>query len=338
MLKRLGLLLAVALLLAGCTGTPAVAPTAVPPTAAPSAAGPGTSAAPSASAQGYAFTDDAGRVVALPESPRSVVTLFGSYGDVWQLAGGQLSGATDDFVSERSGDAALSCRTEIIGTVKHPNAEAILALTPDLVLLSCDIDSHADMAQTLGQAGVPCAFFKVEVFQDYLRMLDICTDITGRKDLYEQNGLAIQRAIQGTLDAVPREGGKPTVLLIRALSTKAKALSQDNMVCAMLEDLGADNIASRHPSLLEDLSMEDILVEDPDFILVVTMGEEGAALDALAAGIQANPAWASLTAVQEGRYLVLPKALFHYKPNARWGESYDYLARLLYPDAFEPAS
>ena len=330
---RLGALLAVALLLAGCAAPPAAAPTAAPPTE-----GPAASAAPSAQAQGYTFTDDAGRVVTLPEAPRSVVTLFGSYGDVWQLAGGQLSGATDDFVSERAGDAELSCKTEIIGTVKHPNAEAILALTPDLALLSCDIDSHADMAQVLEQAGVPCAFFKVEVFQDYLHMLDVCTDITGRKDLYEQHGLAIQAAIQSILDAVPQGGERPTVLPIRALSTKAKALPQDNMVCAMLEDLGADNIAARHPSLLEDLSMEDILLEDPDYILVVTMGEEQAALDALAAGIQANPAWASLSAVQEGRYIVLPKALFHYKPNARWGESYEYLARLLYPAAFPAAS
>ena len=55
------------------------------------------------------------------------------------------------------------------------------------------------------------------------------------------------------------------------------------------------------------------------------------ALDALAAGIQANPAWNSLSAVQNGRYVVLPSDLFHYKPNARWGESYEYLAKILYP-------
>ena len=56
------------------------------------------------------------------------------------------------------------------------------------------------------------------------------------------------------------------------------------------------------------------------------------ALDALAQGIQQNPAWSSLSAVQNGRYVILPEDLFHYKPNKRWGESYGYLANILYPE------
>ena len=48
---------------------------------------------------------------------------------------------------------------------------------------------------------------------------------------------------------------------------------------------------------------------------------------------QQNPAWAGLSAVQADRYILLPRDLFHYKPNARWGESYAYLANILYPKA-----
>ena len=36
---------------------------------------------------------------------------------------------------------------------------------------------------------------------------------------------------------------------------------------------------------------------------------------------------------KENREL-LPKDLFHYKPNERWDESYEYLARILYPSVF----
>ena len=164
-------------------------------------------------------------------------------------------------------------------------------------------------------------------------MLKVCTDITGRDDLYEQNGVQIKQQIDEVRKQVRlAEGNAPTVLPIRALSTAAKALPSDNMVCKMLEDLGADNIATRHASLLEELSMEEIIEEDPDFIFVITMGDSQKAIDALKSGIEANPAWNSLSAVKNGRYLVLPKDLFHYKPNAKWGESYAYLARILYPD------
>jgi iron complex transport system substrate-binding protein len=45
-----------------------------------------------------------------------------------------------------------------------------------------------------------------------------------------------------------------------------------------------------------------------------------------------NPAWSSLKAVQNGQYYVLDKRLYNQKPNARWGEAYEKLADILYPD------
>ena len=43
-----------------------------------------------------------------------------------------------------------------------------------------------------------------------------------------------------------------------------------------------------------------------------------------------NPAWAGLSAVQEGRVHIMEKQLYHFKPNARWGEASEQLAALLY--------
>ena len=65
------------------------------------------------------------------------------------------------------------------------------------------------------------------------------------------------------------------------------------------------------------------------------MGDEKKALEALENGIMANPAWSGLAAVKEERVEVLPKELFHYKPNARWADAYAYLAQLLYPGTAE---
>ena len=102
----------------------------------------------------------------------------------------------------------------------------------------------------------------------------------------------------------------------------------------MLKDLGCINIADSEDSLLEDLSLEVILEQDPDFIFVTTMGaSEEAAMASLDELLLSNPAWASLTAVQEGHFHLLPKDLFHLKPNARWGESYEILADYLYGEA-----
>ncbi len=282
----------------------------------------------------YTFEDSLGNPVVLQEQPQRVISLMGSYAETWMLAGGELVGVTDDAVDERN--LQLSEDVKIIGTQHSPNLEEILGLSPDFVLLSADIDEHLQLAETLEKAEIPHAFFKVEYFDEYLDMLKICTDITGREDLYQQNGLDVQEQIDQVLAKIPEAGDdKPTVLFLRAMTTKAKAKAGDNMTCKMLEDLGTVNIAAQDPSLLEDLSMEKILMDDPDYIFAVPMGDTEKSLQALKDNIESNPAWASLSAVQNGRYVILPKDLFHYKPNARWGESYEYLAKILYPDLFE---
>lgn len=280
----------------------------------------------------YTFRDSLNREVILKEKPQRVIALFGSYAETWLLAGGELCGVTDDVISERK--LQVGGDTKIIGTVKDPNMEEVLHLSPDLVLLSADLEAHVKLSATLQAANIPCAFFKVEHFEDYRRMLKICTDITGRSDLYETNSSQVEAQIKEILAKVDTAGKQPTVLFVRAMSGKAKAMTGDNMTSKMLADLHTDNIAARHGFLLEDLSMETILAEDPDFIFVVTMGNSEKALQSLREGIQSNPAWGSLSAVKNHRYIVLPVELFHYKPNARWGESYAYLAKILYPNQF----
>lgn len=279
----------------------------------------------------YSFTDSLENTVNLKDKPERVVSLVGSYAETWVLAGGELAGVTNDVISERKMD--LPKETKIVGTIKDPNVEEIIALSPDLVLLSTDIESHVKVSETLNQANIAYAFFKVEHFEDYLNMLKVCTDITGNKELYEKNGLAVQKQIEDILAKVDQQNN-PDILFVRAFSSGAKAKNDDNMACRILNDLGTVNIAAKHQSLLEDLSIEEIIQEDPDYIFVVTMGDSKKALEALRDGIEKNPAWNELSAVKNNKYIVLPKELFHYKPNAKWGESYEYVAKILYPDKF----
>ncbi len=291
-------------------------------------------AAPAAPAErgeeaGLTFTDALGYEASIRSWER-VVSLYGSFAETWQLAGGTLVGATSDAVEERNLDLEGAA---VVGTVKEPNLEEIIAARPDFVILAADIAGQADLHGALVQADIPHAYYRADMFEEYLAMLEQFCAMTGRMDLYEKHGLAVQAEIQQVLEAVEGRDA-PTVLLIRAFSTGAKAKGEDNLAGVILRDLGADNLVSRHESLLEELSMEEILAADPDFILLTTMGSsDEAALAYMRSAFEDNPAWAGLSAVRNGRYVLLPRQLFHYKPNARWGESYACLAEILYPDA-----
>ncbi len=273
------------------------------------------------------FTDDRGVTVSA-EAPQRVVCLYGSYAEAWALAGGAPVGVTEDAVSERGME--LGDGVQIIGTTKIPNLELILALDPDLVIASADLAAQVDACEALEAAGVPCAAFRVDTYRDYARQMEIFAGLTGRSDLYEAQIPPMVAEIERII-AEAQTHEAPTVLLIRAYSTGVKAKGADNLAGVMLRDLGCDNIADRQPSMLEELTLESIVTEDPDFIFVSVMGsDEDAALASLDATLGQNPAWQALDAIQNGRMYVLPKDLFHYKPNARWSESYAYLSNLLF--------
>ena len=317
--KAITALALAALLLAGCAAPQAV-----------QAPAPQQTAKAAETQSGVTFTDAMGYPVTV-QSWNRVVSLYGSFAEAWTLAGGTLTATTEDAIKERGLD--LGTDIAVIGTNQDPNTEEILAQNPDFVILNAEVSEQAALHEFLQEAGVPHAYFKTNTFDEYLAMLRTFCDMTGREDLYEQNGLAVQQQISDVLELVQNAKlPAPNVLLLRAYSSGCKAKGSDNMTGAMLKDLGAINIADADDSLLENLSMENIIADDPEDIFVVTMGaRQQKALDWLAENLQANPAWSGLSAVQSGHYYLLDKALFHYKPNARWGESYRTLAALLYP-------
>ncbi len=276
------------------------------------------------------IVDDIGREVKL-SSMEKVAVPQSSFAHMWVLAGGTVYATSEETFAE--GIVALEEGTVNIGSVKIPSVETMIAKGVDFAILTSNIAGHVDMREALEAVGIPCAYFEVETFDDYLRVLNMMTDLTGRKDLYKRNGQDVKARVDAAI-ARGKDRPAPSVLYLRAFSSGVKAKGSDSLTGAMLKDLGCVNIADGEDALLEDVSMEVIIDRDPDFIFVTTMGASSeAALEALANSLQANPAWAELSAVQNGRYVVLPKDLFHLKPNDRWGESYEMLADILYGQA-----
>lgn len=320
-MKKIYLALALCLLLAGC------APSAAPGTSSGSSSGESTQQ----ETQAVTFTDDLGRQVTV-ENPQRVAVLIGSYADIWCLAGGKdtlVAAANDAWTSF---DLGLGEDVANLGGVKETNLEVLLAAQPDLVLASSNTAAQVDLLPTLEQAGLNVAYFMVSNFDEYLHMLDICTQITGREDCYQQYGQALEEQVEQARQRA--DGSQPKVLYVRATGSSCKVKnSQDSVLGEMLADLDCINIADSQSSLLEQLSLEVILQEDPDFIFAVLQGSDPTdAQRTLDETLLSNPAWQSLTAVKEGRFHVMDDQLYNLKPNARWGEAYEQLAQILYPE------
>ncbi len=304
------------------------------------------------------FTDDLGRKVSVQKTENAAV-LQGSLASLWILAGGKMVAATTDCFVEppemtkdqaesfnskwaTSGFSAhkkgifeyLGCDSkniEDIGPMMSPSAEKIIASGADFAIMSANITGHKKIMSLLENAGIKCAFFNYDDFNSYLRIMQILTDITGKSDLYKKNALSQKSKIEKII-SLSKSKTPPTILALRSSSGKVEAKSSDNLsLAAMLRDIGCKNIADTDSYYKENLSMEKIISDDPDFIFVATMGtNEEKALKYIEENLNSHPAWKDLKAVRNGNYYILPRELFHFKPGTRWGESYEVLFRIVY--------
>ena len=276
------------------------------------------------------FTDDLGQDFRL-ETPQRVAAMIGSFADIWCLAGGKgslIAAAGDAWTSF---DLGLGEDVADLGAVKEPNLEVLLAAEPDLILASVNTAADLELRDTFAQAGIPAAYFEVDGFGDYLRMLEVCTRLTGCTGNYRTYGADIQEQVDAAVRR--QDGSAPRVLYIRAAGSGCKAKGSEGSVLGeMLADLGCVNIADSAAGLLENLSLEVIVDQDPAFIFAVVQGSDPSKAEALLdATLLSHPAWASLTAVREGRFHVMDQRLYNLKPNADWGIAYEQLADILYP-------
>lgn len=333
MMKRIFPALCAALLLAGCGAQTAVESTSTAPAATVETSAESTATPEATDGTTLTFTDDLDREVTVPVQPQRVAVLLGSYADVWCLAGGQdtLVAAADDAWTDF--DLNLGDEVANLGSLMEPNLEELIAAQPDLVIASSNTTSNVELLPSLEDLGVPVIYFGVNSFNDYLEMLDVCTQITGQTQNYQTYGLDVQAQVEKAKEQ--DDGSAPTVLLLRSASTSCKVKNSKGTVLGeILADLGAVNIADSDTSLLEDLSMERIIADDPDYIFVVFQGsDQDAAQKTLDAALTSNPAWDTLSAVQNGNFYLMEKELYHLKPNARWGEAYQKVADILYPAA-----
>jgi len=292
----------------------------------------------------YTFTDDLGREVTV-QGPERVAALIGSFAQVWTLAGGQVVASADDAWDEFG--LPMAADAVNLGNTKELSLEKLFSAEPDFIIASANTRQNVEWRETLEATGIPTAYFNVSNFDDYLHMLKICTEITGRPELYEQNGEAIRSQIEavkaraearladnegsGVAKGQASQDNQPKVLSMRASASFIRAKnSKDNVLGEILKDLGCVNIADSDDSLLENLSIEHILEQDPDYIFFVQQGDDKAGTKAnVQRMMEDNPAWLELTAVKEGRVYFMDKALFGVKPNQRWGEAYEVVEEIL---------
>jgi iron complex transport system substrate-binding protein len=281
------------------------------------------------------FIDGRGQEVTINKNPQRAVVLYNSFLEVWMDNGGSVVGKLEPSVGQE--EIAGVEDAEIVGKLGAISVEKVISVEPDLIIVNSTQKSQLELIPSFEGVGIPVIAIDYVGLDDYLTITRLFTALNEREDLFKSNALDIVEEIDNILSVIPEEK-EHKVLLIMASAKSVTARDSTSYVGLMLEDLNTINIADESGGALssQNFSMEKILEEDPDFIFVQTTGSDlDATIDRLKEDTEANPAWASLSAVKNDRYIILPKDIYMLKANLRYAEAYENLATILYPELFQ---
>jgi iron complex transport system substrate-binding protein len=330
--KILLLLLIISMMLTGCQGTPSEAeePEDMPAQEASEESESAYDAMVLSQDEiSVTVLDARGNTLVIDKNPERVIPMQITLLDLWYLSGGEAVART----SSRTAVTEAAIDLPEVGTTTSPNIELLLAAEPDLVILNATSDTHVAMSSILDENGIQYFYTGTSLnpYQSVNEALYLFSIINGNHEVYEEKVLAMEAGVEEVLAMAEGKEG-PSVLVLFGSSKSVRCELASGLVGEMSEMLGAENIVDLEiPGESKvDFSMEMVLANDPDIILVSVMGEVEAIRDRIDQDIASNEAWNSLTAVKEGRVYYLPKELYLYKPNARYPEAFQGLYDIFY--------
>jgi iron complex transport system substrate-binding protein len=282
-------------------------------------------------------TDGAGRAVPIPDrvqrvfpaGPPAAIMLYTFAPDL-------LIGWTRAHrVEECEFLGADACSKPEVGRItgrgNTANLEVVLSLKPDLILdIGTINDTYVSLATRVQeQTGISYALLdgRFDAMVATYRKLGELTRRPADADAVARYAEETIATIKGRIDRIPADG-RPRVYYARGPRGLETGLGGSINV-ETIEFLGVRNVAAERKGGMATVSVEQVLVWNPDVIITIDRD--------FAASVRTDPVWAPIKALQAGRVHLSPKLPFgwvDFPPSANRLIGLWWLAKILYPEQF----
>ena len=267
------------------------------------------------------ISDDLGRRVVIPAKVDRVISLAPNLTEIVFAvgAGDRLVGRTSycDYPPE------AKAIPEVSDTL-HPNLERIIALKPQVVLVSTASQLEVFTQQLKGQ-NIAAFVTDPHDLEGVFRSIAQIGEIVGQKD---EANLLVQKLRERT-NAVEQvvKDKQPVKVFYQASGEPLYTAGHDSYVTDLMHRAGGVSVTAEVPGAWPKFSNESALAARPEAIILPTGGSMGAANANVAEALRKSPA------VLQGRvYKVNDDHLS--RPGPRLVEGLEEMARALHPDAF----
>lgn len=340
MLIFIALILMFGMALAACAPQATVTPEAIvatstvteplpteAPTAEPTATSPPTPTN-EPSPELIVLVDGLDRTVTLQSPAQRIVAMAPSLTEsLFAIGAGDQVVARDEFSDYPPEAADLPA---IGGVFSDFNYEAIVDLEPDLVLASGL--NTAEQVQTMEDLGL--TVFLIEdptTLDEMYTSLEVLAELTGHEEAAAELVAELKARVAAVQADIAETEERPLVFY-ELDSTDPSApytAGSGTFIDALIEMAGGENLAADLEGQYPQISIEELLVRDPDIIL---LGD--AAYGATPEAVAERPGWSALSAIQNDQiYPVNDDPVS--RPGPRLVDGLEELAQLIHPEAFE---
>ena len=283
-------------------------------------------AAPSAAT--IQLTDGLERPVSLEEPAQRIVSLAPSATEIlFAIGAGDQVVGRDSFSNYPESLAALP---DVGGSMGDYSFEAIASLDPDLVVLT-EINTP-EQVKSLEDLGLTVYYLKNPTDLEGLTpMLEAAGRMTGREKEAADLAASLEARMAKVTETIAQAETTPSVFYELDGSDAAKPWTSGpgTFMDQMIRMAGGENVGAAMQDAWAQISLEQLLVADPDLIL---LGD--AAYGMTVEQVLTRPGWQTLSAVQNGSIHAFNDDLVS-RPGPRLVDGLEELARLIHPELFD---
>jgi iron complex transport system substrate-binding protein len=270
-------------------------------------------------------TDDLGRTIRIPMTPVRIVSLAPSTTETLYALNLQdrLVGDTDfcDY------PAAAKEKPRVGGPI-NPNLEQIVALHPDLVLVTKSLN-RKETVIALQTLGIPSYSQNAGTVEEIIASTQKLADLLGAGE----TGKAIGEELRERLNVLrgKLEGVEPTRVLFIVWTEPLMSVGQKTFIADVLRKAGAVSIVDSEQDWPK-VSLEEVARIQPEYLVTTETPHTGSGSHGLE-DLTSLPGWRLLQAVQNRRFALVNDVVT--RPSPRIILAIEELARQLHPNLFQ---
>lgn len=288
------------------------------------------------------FTDDTGREsVTVKKRPQKVAVFYSSYASMYDELGGKIDliiggdNAVEVYKFQRGKDITEGKNVIVTSpSGKNWDVEKIIAEKPDLIICAMTSNGYGTIEEAAKAAGIDVIGISFNGVRDYAKWAYIYTSLNDNQEAFDNVALKTIEGVSKIIDEVPIRDHKPNVISIMPVAKGVKGNYTQSDLGTILQDLGCQNQlggeVEKGASPRVDISIEDIVMMEPEYIFIQCMNSEDYARESVEKYLSSTDAWAKIDAVANNQVYYLPRGLFHNKPNSKYVDAYQMIFDYLY--------